>query len=222
MKILCIAASNVENRRDNSASTRACQEVRSILLEELHVPAEVNILSLLDLEMSPCRMCGGCLNTCRCTRDPAFNQVFEQICACDALFFVCPHYAPFPSKVMMLLEKMQEMVFLNGCQDEKFLFPQAGIPLGLIVHGGQKAPALPYYRDAFLAPLASAFASCGFQLTGGEEGWSNGAAFTIKNLTIQPGEVFCSIEHDWPEIRAGLRPLVGHVYSAAQQRLQVC
>lgn len=215
-KVLCISASNIEPARSHSASMRACLEITSLVEEVSPAAAKVQTLSLLDYDLLPCRMCGGCLKTCRCVRDDAFNRVYAQICAADALFFVCPHYAPFPSKVMMLLEKMQEMVFLTGCQDEQFPFPQLGIPVGLVVHGGQKESALPYYREHLLDPLALSFSSCGFDVIGASEEWKNGAAFGIQSLTMPKGEIFCSIEHDWPAIRQRLQPLVQNVVRKMQ------
>lgn len=217
-KILCISASNIEPARSQSASIRACSEITSLIEEISPDFAKSQILSFLDYELVPCRMCGGCLKTCRCTRDDAFNRIFAQICAADALFFVCPHYAPFPSKVMMLLEKMQEMVFLNSCQDERFPFPQLGIPVGLVVHGGQKESALPYYREHLLDPLAASFTSCGFEVIGANDEWKNGVAFGIQSLTMPPGEIFCTIEHDWTEIRSRLHPLVQNVLQKARER----
>ncbi len=161
-------------------------------------------------------MCAGCLQTCSCKRDNAFNEVFQQICSADAIFFVCLHYAPFPSKVMILLEKIQEMVFLNSCQDKNFSFSHTGIPVGLVVHGGQMESALDYYQKYFLQPLALSFSSCGFKVIGADEEWKNGIAFGIKNISMPEGEIFCKIDHDWSVIKPRLYPLVKNVLTSVQ------
>ncbi len=209
MKVLCISASNIEVARGHSASTRACELVGEMLMEEPLPGLEVEILPLIDYEMVPCRMCGRCLETGKCARDEAFNQVFTKMQAAQAIFLAVPHYAPIPSKVMILLEKMEEIAFLKWCQDETYHFPLAGKPVGVIAHGGQSAPqALPYYKTALLDPLAGALASVGMRPVGAGEEWPNGVTFGIQSLARRPDSVFVAIDHDWEAVRQRIRPLV--------------
>jgi len=215
MKVVCISASNVEMARDCSASTRACTVVQELVTAQ-KPDAEVEIVPLLDYEMKPCRMCGRCFETGRCALDPAFNRVYEKLIAADAIFLVCPHYAPFPSKVMILLEKLQEMVFLRGCADRQYHFTLYRKPLGLIAHGGQTAEALPYYKTALVEPLANAFASVQMKIIGAGEPWPSGVAFGITGLSQRPGSIFVDITHDWEEIRTSLSPLVRNVMTCCE------
>jgi multimeric flavodoxin WrbA len=209
MKVLCISASNIESVRRESASTRACKLVEELLEEESLPCLEIEILPLIDYQLVPCRMCGNCLETCECIRDDAFNQVFHKMQAAQAVFLVVPHYAPIPSKVMMLLEKFEEIAYLNWCQDETYHFPLSGKPLGLIAHGGQStAEALPYYKTALLDPLAGACSSVGMMPVGAGEEWSNGVTFGIRSLVKPPGSIFVDIDHDWEAVRRRIRPLV--------------
>lgn len=213
MNILCISASNVEQARNHSASLRTCEIIQDLI--QTSFPAQVTILPLLDVEMTPCRMCGGCVGASRCARDPEFNRVLAAFNAADAVFMVCPHYAPLPSKVMMLLEKMEEIVFLNGSQDENYRFPPAGKPVGIIAHGGQTSPeAIPYYRTALLNPLANAFRSTGMRVIAAADNAPDGIVFGIRSITLPKGDVFVQIEHDWLLIRTLLTPLVHQVLNA--------
>ncbi|MEN6409278.1 MAG: NAD(P)H-dependent oxidoreductase [Anaerolineaceae bacterium] len=218
MRILCISASNVERARDHSASLRTCALIRDLIQTEAP-EHEVILLPLLDIEMNPCRMCGGCVGVSRCKRDPQFNSVLEACETADAVFLVCPHYAPLPSKVMMMLEKMEEIVFLNGSVDEQYRFPLAGKPIGIIAHGGQTSPgAIPYYRSALLEPLANAFRSTGMQVIPAADNEPDGAVFGIQKITLPEGEIFVRIEHDWDAIRVRLIPLVRAVLNACTSR----
>ncbi len=79
MRVLCISCSNIEVAREHSASTRACELVGDLLREESLPGLEVEVLPLIDYEMVPCRMCGGCLKTGKCVRDEAFNIVFAKL-----------------------------------------------------------------------------------------------------------------------------------------------
>ena len=144
MNLLCISASNIEPFRAQSASTRACR-LAAELAAGMRPGLQTEVLALIDYELTPCRMCAACLDSGRCCRDEAFNQVHARMQAVDALLLVVPHYAPFPSKVMMLLEKLQEMAFLNYCRDESYRSPLAGKPVAVVGHGGQTEQAVPYF-----------------------------------------------------------------------------
>jgi len=211
MKITCISASNIEPARSHSASTRACEIIRQLIQEKHGKNVDVDILPLIDYEMKPCRMCGSCIDAGICVRDDAFNRIYAAIKESDALFVVCPHYAPFPSKLMILLEKLQEIWYLSWCQDNHYRAAYAGLPLGLVGHGGQSDQALPYYQKALLDPLAAAFSSVEMKVVGAGDDAPNGVVFGITDLRQNPGSIFVSIDHDWECIRLKLAPLVDNV-----------
>jgi len=211
MKITCISASNVENARQHSASTRTCELVRDLLLQTDLPGAQVDILRLLDYEFTPCRMCGTCFVGGECTRDPAFAEIFTRLQASDAIFIVCPHYAPIPAKLTMILEKMEEICYLNACANPDYRFPLHGKPVGIIAHGGQTDVALPYYRRALLEPLANALTSVQMRVIPLDAENPLGAVFGIKSINTQTDSIFVEIEHDWDAIRARIAPLVRNV-----------
>jgi NAD(P)H-dependent FMN reductase len=187
--------------------------------ERIGSEIEVQITPLLDYEMKPCRMCGECFTLGECARDKAFNQLYRQLVDSDGIFLVCPHYAPFPSKVMILLEKLQEMIYLKSCADPSYQFPLSHKPVGIIVHGGQTEEALPYYRAALLEPLANALASVQMRVIGADDEWARGIAFGIQRLTLPSDSIFVSIEHDWPQIEQRVEKLVEKVIAAAEKHV---
>lgn len=209
MKILCLSASNVEQARDHSASTRTCELIHELINTECE--AQVEILRLLDYEMIPCRMCGQCYTTGKCEHDENFNQIYQKLADADALFVVCPHYAPLPSKLMMLLEKLEEICYLNWCQDQKYKTIVFQKPIGLVAHGGQLTKSAIYYKTSLLDPLALAFSSVQMKVVGSDEQSPNGVVFGVKNLKLIPDSIFVEIEHNWVDIRIRLIPLVKNV-----------
>ena len=215
MKFVCISAANIEAARTSSASLRACQLIADQVAAEL--PADqVEILPLIDYELKSCRMCGECFGSYICTRDEDFNQVFAKLTAADGLFWVVPHYAPLPSKMMILTEKMEEIVFLGWCANPDYRFPLAGKPVGIIAHGGQNAPeALPYDHKALVEPLASAFASCQMHVTALGTDNLLGVTFGITAIQKRPDSLFVDISHDWNDIGQRIAPLVSRVVAAA-------
>lgn len=209
MKILCLSASNVEPARDRSASTRTCEMIRELVQTESD--AQVDILRLVDYEMNPCRMCGKCSELGKCVRDEAFNKIYARLTEVDAVFVVCPHYAPLPSKLMMLLEKLEEICYLNWCQDQQYKTIVFQKPIGLVAHGGQPTKAASYYKTALLDPLALAFSSIQMKVVGSDEQSPNGVVFGVKKISLVPDSIFVEIEHDWNDIRSRLIPLVKNV-----------
>lgn len=212
MKLLCISASNIELFRQKSASTRACQVAAELAAERAAVESE--ILALVDYEMTPCRMCGSCLASGRCCRDEAFNQVYERMQAADAVLVVVPHYAPIPSKLAILCEKLQEMAFLNICQNNRYRGPLYKKPVAVVAHGGQTNEAIPQYYNTLAVPVATSLASVSMRPVGASEEMPYGTAFGIRSLTMPKDSIFCSIEHDWDDVRARLTPLVENLIAA--------
>jgi multimeric flavodoxin WrbA len=211
MKILCLSASNIEPAREHSVSTRTCELIREMIQADIN--AHIDILCLINYEMNPCRMCGKCLEAGKCVRDDAFNQIYKKLADADAVFVVCPHYAPLPSKLMMLLEKMEEICYLNWCRNQDYQTVVSKKPIGLVAHGGQPTETALYYKTALLDPLALSFASIQMKVIGAGEQSPNGVFFGIKDLRLVPDSIFVEIEHDWEDIRSRLRPLVKNVLS---------
>lgn len=210
MHITCLSASNIAPARQHSASTRACELIRDMVVAA-RPDASVEIVPLIDYEMKPCRMCGKCFGAGRCARDEAFNAVYAKMIAAGALFLVVPHYAPIPSKVMILLEKLQEMMFLHSCAVADYRFTLYHKPLGIVAHGGQPVEALPYYKTTLLDPLANAFTSVQVDVVGAGEQWPNGATFGITRLARPDDSIFVTIEHDCADVRRRIEPLVRNV-----------
>ena len=218
MRVACISAANIEVARDHSASLRACELVRDLLGEECP-DAAVEIVPLIDYEMKSCRMCGQCLATQRCARDDAFNQVFEKMIAADGIFVVVPHYAPLPSKLMILFEKMEEIAFLNWSANGNYRFPLYQKPAGVIGHGGQPATeaVLAYYQRSLVEPVSMALSSVSMRVIGAGAKQPTGVSFGIRSITKRDDSIFVDIQHDWDEVRQRIAPLVHHMAAALAQ-----
>jgi multimeric flavodoxin WrbA len=210
MHVLCISGSNISVARKNSASTHACELIGE-LVHASYPAARVEIAPLIDYELKPCRMCGKCFEKLECAYDSDFNDLHARMSAADAIFLICPYYAPLPSKVMIVLEKLQEMVYLRSCAQVDYHFTLYRKPLGIVAHGGQTNEALPYYKTALLDPLANAFAGVQMYVVGAGEQWPNGVTFGIRSITKPADSIFVTIEHDWDDVRARIAPLVQNV-----------
>ncbi len=205
-KILAISAANVLPSRSSSASTKACGILKSLLEAQAPGVYDVEVLPLIDYDLKPCCMCGACFGSGKCALDEDFNRIYQKLSTADGLLLVCPHYAPIPSKAIILFEKLEEIFYLNYCTDETYRPPYAGKPVGIVAHGGQTNEALPLYQQALVKPLADVVEALGMKVVNVNE--EKGVAFGITKLFKPDDSIFVTIEHDWEAIKTQLQPLV--------------
>ncbi|HWQ21156.1 MAG TPA: NAD(P)H-dependent oxidoreductase [Clostridia bacterium] len=217
-RILAISCANIVDHRSTSASTRTCRLAAEEAARQSN-DARTDILALVDLDLHPCTMCGACL------RDPAFhcvdedfNTLLDATIAADAVVMVIPHYAGLPSKLVMVMEKLQELAFLLGENGRQKEFPLRGKPVALVGHGGmvEDPDALEYYRKALLGPVQQALGSIGMKIVpaGARQPW--GVTFGITGMNRAPGTFVSEMEHDWDRISSQLRPLVTSLLAVAR------
>lgn len=109
-RAVCVSCSNMTGSQENSISIKLCE----ILAKQLSGHnIESHIVDLRKYELFPCVGCGECYESRRCCCDPRFNEIYDSFTRADYLFFVSPHYAPIPSKLAVLLEKMEQITFLH-------------------------------------------------------------------------------------------------------------
>jgi len=137
--------------------------------------ADYEIVELKHLAPNPCTDCIKCLENRRCAIDDVFNDVYEKIIACDALFIVTPHYAPIPAKLCMILEKMESISFNPWQLDNDYQSEVYGIPTGIVSHGGTGQEwALREYERAVNIPIANALHTIQLKVVPYNEKWKKG------------------------------------------------
>jgi len=216
MKIICISASNTNSKGNNSASVKTCHTIKEIVQSEIQSAAEVAVLPLCDYNIKPCILCGACNESARCVYDAAFNELLCQLEAADAIFFVVPHYSPIPAKLIMIFEKINEIVYAGWLNNPEFSSPLRNKPVGIIGHGGmvEDETTLRYYREQLVVPVANTLKSLGFRVIGMNADSPNGTAFGLKDescLQKSSDSIFPDIIQDWEMIKARIKPLIEHV-----------
>jgi len=213
MLITCISASNVKSMKDSSASTKACTIVRDIINENSNEEVKVNVIPLVEYDFKPCTMCAECCEKGKCINDESFNEIYSMLQQSDGIFLVVPHYAPIPSKLMMIMEKLQEFCFIGYCKDNNSHFSLRNKPVAIIGHGGQQTgePVLKYYKKAILDLVANSLAGVSMKIIGVNDEWPNGVTFGLKDMVMSEGNVLPSMVHDWDNIRKVIEPLVNNL-----------
>ncbi|WP_027628165.1 NAD(P)H-dependent oxidoreductase [Ruminiclostridium cellobioparum] len=184
-----------------------------------HYLIRVQIISLVDYELKPCIGCGRCYDRDRCVNDDEFNSIYNILGKSDALFVISAHYAPIPSKLAMLLEKIEQLAFLKRFNDESYCAPLFGKPAGIIGHGGGTAEIHKYYREPVINTIWNALAyPVEMNVIGIDEEQPRGITFPVKTVSKTADSIFPVQEYDWNDIETRLDPLVNKVVEELQKK----
>lgn len=220
MLITCISTSNTKLIGENSTSTKVCNLIGDIIKREYSEPIEVRTVPLVNYDFKSCILCGECAKTNGCVYDKDFNDIYDQMGKSDAIFFVVPHYAPIPSKLIMIFEKINEIMYAGWVNDQNFTSPITKKIVGIIGHGGcaESEEVLKHYHDNLITPVAGTLASLSFDITGVDENFKYGAAFGLRDKNCYEeveNSVFPGIIQDWELIESRITPLVKKVTDKA-------
>jgi len=220
MKVLCISAANMKYAADKSTSLLTCQIIENIIKNKLHKnDVQVAVVKLVNAELSPCTGCGECFMTGRCGINDDFNDIYAQIAAAQAVFIVSPHYTPIPSKLCMLLEKMEQISYLPWFHDNHHQPEVRQIPVGIIAHGGgSDEPTLRSYKAMVLDTIANALQTAMMEVVGLNEDWPTGVVFPAKEVQRDSSSPFPIQFYDWADIENRVSPLVMKVMERAERR----
>jgi multimeric flavodoxin WrbA len=220
MNILCLSAANMKYAADKSTSLITCQIIENIIKNKLQRPdARVDVIKMVDADLQPCDGCGECFKTSRCGAEDDFNRIYLRIANADAVFIVSPHYTPIPSKLCMLLEKMEQISYLPWFHDNTHQPKVQGIPVGIIAHGGGgDNQTLRSYKAMVLDTIANALQTIMMEVVGLDEAWPTGVVFPIQELHKDNAAIFPVQFYDWADIENRVTPLVVKVMEKAERK----
>lgn len=212
MNIVCISASNmVLPPREGSTSLRICESIRRTV-EAIDSQARVDIIQLRSMSLQPCNGCGGCFHTHRCVVQDGFQDIYERIAAAQAVFFVAAHTAPFPAKLVALLERMEQLAFLPWARDNAHRAATHGIAAGIVSHGGGGEWALPSYKRMVNDTIANALDTIQMRVISFDEQWNAGISLPVAQVTNPVDSLFPCQQYDWVELEGRIAAYAGIVF----------
>ena len=212
MLIVCISASNIKHAGPNSTSLKICNLIKKIIKTKIAKDVDIELITLVDYELKPCIGCGMCFNQKSCIYDSDFNQLYDIITKANALFIVSAHYAPIPSKLSILLEKIEQIAFLKRFNDEDYRSPLFGKPVGIIGHGGGTEDIIKYYKTPILDSIWNALSyPVEMNVIGINDEQKNGVIIPVKTVKKVENSIFPVQEYDWTDVEQRLNPLVNNV-----------
>jgi len=196
----------------NSTSFKTCELIKNMIKKKTFDNTDIKIISLVDYDLKPCIGCGQCFNQESCIHDSNFNQIYNILIQSNALFIVSAHYAPIPSKLSILLEKIEQLAFLKRFNNENYRSPLFEKPVGIVGHGGGTEEIIKYYKGLVLDSICNALSypvEMNIVTVNSEQ--SNGVIFPVKNVKKVENSIFPLQEYDWIDIENRLIPLVNGV-----------
>lgn len=212
MKVTCISASNIKHAKEYSTSSKICSLIKEMIMENNKNRITIDIIKLVDYELKPCIGCGKCFKKNRCTNDEGFNDIYSKIVKSDGLFIVSAHYAPIPSKLSMLLEKMEQLAFLLRFHKEEDKSPLYKKPVGIIGHGGGTEEIIKSYKSVVLNTIANALSyPIEMDIVGVNEEYTKGIVVPVKEVIKDKDHIFPIQKYDWEDIKIRIEPLINNV-----------
>lgn len=215
MKIICISASNTKLIGDKSTSTRVCNLIKETIMDS-RKDISVDVVPLMDYDIKPCILCGACYKNGSCTQDEGFNRLLSKLEECQGIFLVVPHYSPIPSKLIMIFEKINEILYAGWINNPEYQSPINNKPVGIIGHGGmaENENTLKHYHDHLVTPIANTLKSLSYNVIKLNESFPNGAVFGLKDdscIKKIEHSIFPEIIQDWPAIEERIKPLIANL-----------
>ncbi|OPJ62895.1 NAD(P)H-dependent oxidoreductase [Clostridium oryzae] len=215
MVITCISASNIKHAVKNSTSLKTCKIIKDLLKMKVSDHVDVEIIPLVNYELESCIGCGSCFQKDVCVHDESFNRIYQILVKSDALFIVSAHYAPIPSKLSMLLEKIEQLAFLKRFNNENYRSPLFNKPVGIVAHGGGTEEIIKYYKEPVLDSIWNALSyPVEMNIVETDDEHSNGVILPVKSVKRIDTSIFPMQEYDWSDIKERLSPLVSNVLDA--------
>jgi multimeric flavodoxin WrbA len=217
MLIACISSSNIKHAGENSTSLKVCKLIKEMVGRKITGNIQVDIIPLVNFEIKPCIGCGECYKEDKCKNDNEFNNIYSILCKANALFVVSAHYAPIPSKLAMLLEKIEQLAFLKRFNDESYRSPLFEKPVGIIGHGGGTGEMHKYYKEPVIDSIWNALSyPVEMNIVGVDAEQPRGVTFPVKHVYKADSSIFPMQEYDWSNIKRRLEPLVCKVIEEMQ------
>jgi multimeric flavodoxin WrbA len=138
MKAVGICASH----RKGGSSLRLLEEAMKGI-KEVNPKAEIKIIELARLKISPCIATCAYVDPVTCASQPFecnvkddLQVVFEEMKQADAVLIASPYYFLAPSKLAALMERLYCVHYFSKHKHSTLTFPLRGKPFGLLAVSG--------------------------------------------------------------------------------------
>jgi multimeric flavodoxin WrbA len=157
--MLIISASNVSLSKGSSQSIVMAQRIKDGLARVCQ--QQISIIDLRDYQIDFCVMCEKCGTTQTCARDDDFNKFHDAWKGNNEIALIIPHYALIPAKLLAVLEKIQEIMYLSSCLGKEITEKKKAIIIG---HGGLTENYVETYEKDLINPMTALLQNMGCEV----------------------------------------------------------
>lgn len=100
------------SQRDNGTHSKIQNR-----FEQIETSHDINYIEMSEMKIGACTACEGCTHTGKCVlpggEHDQFNTVFNRLIEADGIFVITPIYAPYPSRLTALMERLLSISFFS-------------------------------------------------------------------------------------------------------------
>lgn len=204
MSIAILSASQYSGSGTDSISLRAAGLLKD-RLEQLKPGCSPDIIDMRLYGMQSCIMCGDCAVHPRCSRDAPFNDLLDRLRDCDELAVIVPIYAGLPSRLVIIMEKLQEMFWLRYARSADTTEITKIRRVGICAHGGQTDDFEDHYRQNIIIPLTSCCNALGMRVLNDSQ--EAAICFGVTGYVTTEGHQFPQSQHDMSSVSFAMNRL---------------
>jgi len=83
------------------------------MIRELNLPYSFDFIRLAEVNIGSCNSCYKCADERKCIIEDDFQETFQRLINADCIFVISPVYAPIPSRLSALFERLTSLLFLT-------------------------------------------------------------------------------------------------------------
>ena len=84
------------------------------MIRGLNLPHSFDFIRLADAHIESCTSCYRCADKRECMVEDDFQAILQRFIDADCIFIISPVYAPIPSKLCALFERLTSFLFATG------------------------------------------------------------------------------------------------------------
>ena len=84
------------------------------MIRGLNLPHSFDFVRLADAHIESCASCYQCADKKECMVEDDFQAILQRFIDADGIFIISPVYAPIPSKLSALFERLTSLLFATG------------------------------------------------------------------------------------------------------------
>ena len=84
------------------------------MIKGLRLPDSFDFIRMANANLGSCTSCYKCADARECVHKDDFQEIFQRLINADCIYIISPAYAPIPSRLCALFERLTSLLFATG------------------------------------------------------------------------------------------------------------